>query len=147
MNIILELQNKDNSRAYAVFKEVLERSKETDEYYSYFDDFVGLLSDMSSYVRTRGFILACAQAQWDEDNKFEANLDELLKMLHDEKPITVRQCVQALQGVVLAKPNLANEISRELSIMDLSKYKQDTMVPLIKRDINDLLKVIEKVTK
>lgn len=77
LNLIQELQSKDNNRAYQICKEVLAKSMETNKYYTYFDEFLRLLSHPSSFVRTRGFVLACAQTPWDEEEKLEANLEVL----------------------------------------------------------------------
>lgn len=95
------------------------------------------MKSKSSFVRTRGFRLACAQAKWDVDEKIEKNLDRLLSMLDDQKPTAVRQCLAALHIVVLYKPNLAERIGEKLDTMDLSKYK-DSMRPLIQKDIEEL---------
>lgn len=141
-DIIMELQNKDNQKAYALFKEINAKSTNSDEFYSYFDNFIGLLTHKSSYVRTRGFCLACAQAKWDKYDKIKSNLETMLKMLHDDKPIVVRQCLNALHSVVLYKYDLRNAIRQELDKIDLSKYK-DSMSPLIKKDMNELYKMIE----
>lgn len=142
VDLIKELQNKDDKAAYKLFQEMSERSAESDLYYDYFEDFVGLLTSKSSYVRTRGFCLACAQVRWDTEDKFVHNAGILLELLHDDKAITVRKCLAALHEVVLYKPELNKQIRTEISKMDLSKYK-DTMAPLVQKDIKELLKVME----
>ncbi|HQO00547.1 MAG TPA: SufBD protein [Bacilli bacterium] len=140
--IIIALQDKDDKKAYELSKVISAKSAESDEFYTYFDDFIDLLIHPSSYVRTRGFCLACAQARWDTKDKLKNNLDLMLKMLHDDKPTAVRQCLAALHGVILFKPELCKVIRQELKKIDLSKYK-DTMAPLIKKDIDALVKMIE----
>lgn len=103
---------------------------------------MGMLKHKSSYVRARGFCLACAQARWDKGGKFAEAMKGMLKLLHDEKPTVVRQCLGALHEVALYCPELNQAIKNELECMDLSKYK-DSMAPLIKKDMNELLKVLE----
>lgn len=141
-DIITLLQDKDDKKAYALSKEISAKSVVSDEYYIYFDEFIGLLNHKSSYVRTRGFCLACSQARWDEDGKLAGAMNLMLALLHDEKPTVVRQCLGALHEVVLYRPELCDVIRAELKKIDLSKYK-DSMSPLIKKDMNELLKIME----
>lgn len=139
--LIEELQDKDDKKAYALAKEIGAKSAQSDEYYQYFEEFVSLLNSKSSYVRTRGFVLCCAQARWDKDSKLKDYFDDLMKLLHDSKPTVVRQCLAALHEVVLFCPDLLGLIKEEIDKIDLSMYK-DSMSPLIKKDIDGLLEVI-----
>lgn len=141
MDIIAGLQNKNHTEAYQLLLELEGRSAESDELYAYFEAFLKLLESKSSFVRTRGFRLACAQAQWDIEGKIEQNLDVLLSMLEDEKPTAVRQCLAALHQVVLYQPDLIGKIEEKLKAMDLSKYK-DSMRPLIEKDVEALQKIM-----
>lgn len=141
MDIIAGLQNKNDKEAHQLLLQLESRSAETDELYAYFEDFLGLLKGKSSYVRTRGFCLICALAQWDHENKIEQNIDTLLSMLDDEKPTAVRQCLAALHNIVLYKPDLSETIEAKLDQMDLSKYK-DSMSPLLEKDIDELRKMM-----
>lgn len=140
--LIEGLQDKDDKKAYALAKEVGAKSAASDEYYSYFDEFASLLSAKSSYVRTRGFALCCAQARWDNQGKLQNALCDILKLLHDDKPTVVRQCLGALHEVALYRPELCETIKKEIESIDLSKYK-DSMEPLIQKDIMSLIKVVE----
>ena len=141
MDIVAGLQNKNDKEAHQLLLQLESRSAETDELYAYFEDFVGLMKGKSSYVRTRGFRLICAQAQWDHENKIERNIDVLLSMLDDEKPTAIRQCLAALHNIVLYKPDLSETIEAKLDHLDLSKYK-DSMSPLIQKDIDELRNMI-----
>lgn len=68
----------------------------------------------------------------------------LLRMLDDDKPTAVRQCLAALHKVVICKPNLGERILSRMDEMDLSKYK-DSMAPLIRKDMEVLArKITEK---
>lgn len=141
MDIIAGLQNKKDTEAHQLLLQLEAQSADSNELYGYFDEFLELMKSKSSFVRTRGFRLACAQAKWDVDEKIEKNLDRLLSMLDDQKPTAVRQCLAALHIVVLYKPNLAERIGGKLDIIDLSKYK-DSMSPLIQKDIEELRRLI-----
>lgn len=140
--IISKLKDKDDKCAYEFAKEIGAKSAESDVYYSLFDDFIAMLGEKSSYVRTRGFCLACAQARWDSKGKFEASFDKLSLLLNDEKPTVVRQCLSALHEVVLFRPELCDRIRDAVMGIELSRYK-DSMAPLIRKDAEELLQVME----
>ena len=142
MDIITGLQNKKDTEAHQLLLQLEKQSAESNTLYEYFDDFINLLKNKSSFVRTRGFRLACAQAQWDVENKIQKNLELMLLMIDDEKPTAVRQCLTALHTVVLYKPELFETIIAKLDAMDLSKYK-DSMSPLIKKDMEELRKIMD----
>lgn len=95
------------------------KSAASDEYYSCFEDFFNLLNASSSYVRTRGFTLCCAQARWDTQGKLQRALPSMLKLLHDEKPTVDRQCLGALHEVVLYRPEHCETILKEIQSIDL----------------------------
>lgn len=135
------LQDKDNKKAYALLKDIGAKSTTSEEYYSYFDDFAGLMNAKSSYVRIRGFTLCCAQARWDESGKLQKKLPSMFALLHDDKPIVVRQCLAALHEVVLYRSELCETIKAELETVNVLNY-MDSMSSLIKKDIDELLKMI-----
>lgn len=146
MNRIIEaLRNKDDKQAYALAKEIEAKSAVSDEYYSRFEEFASLISDKSSYVRTRGFVLCCAQARWDTQGKLKKAFPAMLALLHDEKPTVVRQCLAALHEAASCRPELCGIIRLEVSHIDLTRYK-DSMAPLIKKDIDKLLEAMGSIT-
>lgn len=140
--IIEALKDKDDKKAYNFAKEISARSADSDEYYALFDSFIGMLDHKSSYVRTRGFCLACAQAKWDNAGKLDAAFDKMSALLNDEKPTVVRQCLKALHEVALFRPELSDRICDAVNSIELSNYK-DSMSPLIKKDADELLKMLE----
>lgn len=142
MDIISGLQSKNNKEAYQLLLQLELQAAVSNVLYDRFADFLELLNSRSSFVRTRGFRLACAQAQWDVDHKIEKNLDRLLCMLDDEKPTAVRQCLAALHMVILYQPDLADRIEAKLDAMDLSGYR-DSMRPLLEKDIEELRKALQ----
>lgn len=137
-DLIERLQDKDDKKAYEFSKEICAKSADSDAYYAFFNQFMSLLESESSYVRTRGFVLCCAQAKWDTEGKLCKALPSMARLLNDEKPTVVRQCLKALNGVVAYRPELVGLIKSEVGRIDLSKYK-DSMSPLIKKDIGELL--------
>lgn len=146
MDIIAGLQSKNNTEAYQLLLMLEEESAVSDSLYGSFEDFLGLLKSGNSFVRTRGFRLACAQARWDVEDKLEAHFDRLLAALDDSKPTAVRQRLSALRGVILYKPQLCGKIAEKLNKLDLSRY-QDSMRPLIERDMEELRTLIEEVRR
>ena len=137
MDIITGLQNKKDTEAHQLLLQLEKQSAESYTLYEYFDDFINLLKNKSPFVKTRGFRLACVQAQWDVENKIEKNLEVILLILDDEKPTAVRQCLTSLHTVILYKTELGETIIAKLDAMDLSKYK-DSMSPLIKKDMEEI---------
>lgn len=65
----------------------------------------------------------------------------MIPILNDPKPTVVRQCLASLHEVILYLPELADDIVAAVNGIDLSQYK-DSMSPLIKKDAEELLKVI-----
>ena len=140
-SIIAKLTLKDDTYACALADRIISESQDTDEWYEYFDDFASLLGHPKSLVRNRALYILAANAQWDQENRFDAVISEFLTHITDEKPITARQCVKALAQVGLAKPQYIPRILSCLKSADLSKYK-DSMRPLIEKDIAETEKIL-----
>lgn len=140
-NIVAGLTAKDDEYACALADRILSESRETDEWYAYFDAFASLLDHPNSLVRNRALYILAANAQWDEENRFDSILSDYLSHITDEKPITARQCVKALAQVGLAKPQYIPGILSSFRDADLSKYK-DSMRPLIEKDMKETEKIL-----
>ena len=140
-SIIAKLTSKDDKFACAFADKIISESRETDAWYQYFNDFAGLLSHPKSLVRNRALYILAANAQWDEENRFDSVLPDFLAHIMDEKPITARQCIKALAQVGRAKPQYIPAILAALHDDDLSKYK-DSMRPLIEKDIAETEKML-----
>lgn len=137
MTIMNKLKDKDDKEAYACLKEMLQESESSDQYYYLLKEFIVLTEDERSYVRVRGFLLACAQYRWDKEGILKKNLDVLLTMLDDEKPSAVRQCLKGLMDVVGIDQEIDAQIEKKLERMNLRKYKE-SMSSLIEKDIRNL---------
>ena len=140
-NIVQKLTSKDDKYACAFTDRIVAESHDTDEWYEYFEDVASLLDHPKSLVRNRALYILAANAQWDEENRFDLILPDYLKHITDEKPITARQCVKALAQVGLARPQYIPQILSALRSADLSKYK-DSMRPLIERDVKETEKIL-----
>ena len=133
-NITAMLTGKDDASACAFADRIIAESRQSDKWYPCFDEFAALLRHPKSLVRNRALHILAANVQWDEENRFDAILPEYLSHVTDEKPITARQCIQALAQIGTAKPRYIPEILSCLRNADLSKYK-NSMRPLIEKDI------------
>ena len=140
-NIGAKLTAKDDQYACGIADRIIAESRETDQWYGYFVDFAALLDHPKSLVRNRALHILAANAQWDEENRFDSILPAYLSHITDEKPITARQCVKALAQVGQAKPQYIPQILEALRNADVSIYK-DSMRPLIEKDIAETIKVL-----
>ena len=140
-NLIADLTSKDDKFVCAIADKIISESQDTDEWYGYFDTFASLLNHPKSLVRNRALHILAANAQWDDENRFDAILDDYIAHVTDEKPITARQCIKALAQVAMAKPQYIPRILSCLHRADLSKYK-DSMRPLIEKDIAETEKIL-----
>lgn len=141
-DIIARLRDKDDKTAYEFAKQIGIESAQSDKYLVMIPEFVKMLNDKSSYVRTRGFCLICNQARWADDGQIEVVFNEMSALLYDDKPTVVRQCLVALHEVVLYRPEMTDMIQIAVSKINISRYK-DSMVPLIEKDMKELLKMLE----
>lgn len=137
-DMITALTASDDKYACAFADKIISESQETDEWYELFEEFASLLNHPKSLVRNRALHILAANAQWDDENRFDAVIENYLSHITDEKPITARQCVKALAQIGQAKPQYVPMISAALRIADLSQYK-DSMRPLIEGDIQNTL--------
>ena len=143
-NVTEKLTFKDDKYACAFAEKIISESQKTEEWYEYFDEFASLLDYPKSLVRNRVLHILAANAQWDEENRFDDVISDYLTHITDEKPITARQCVKALAQVGLAKPQYIPRILFCLQSADLSKYK-DSMRPLIEKDIAETERILTAI--
>lgn len=139
--ILAQLTAKDDKYACALAGRIIAESQESDQWYAFFDAFASLLHHPKSLVRNRGLHILAANVQWDDGNLFDRILPDYLSHITDEKPITARQCIQALMQVGQAKPKYIPQILSALQQADLRKYK-DSMRPLIEKDIAQTEKIL-----
>lgn len=138
------LFDKNNNTAYKALRELQEKSENSDAVYPYMDRLGDMLDSDNSYIRTRGLTLLACNSKWDRDNKIDEIIDKYLKHITDVKPITARQCIKLLPTIAENKPELKDDIVSALRKADISFY-DDSMQPLIYKDIQKSLKEIQKL--
>jgi hypothetical protein len=138
------LRDKNDKYAYECLKQLQLISMDSDSVYPYFDLFAEMMDDTNSYIRTRGMLLIAANAKWDKDNKIDEIIDNYLKHIMDDKPITARQIIKVLPTIAFYKHDLINDICEALQKANPQIYKS-SMQPLVSKDIQEALKTIAKI--
>lgn len=140
--LVENLCSNDNKLAYDTLKLLLSESERADSVYRYLDRFVSMIQNKNSYIRSRGIALISINAKWDKENKIDLIIDDYLKHIMDEKPITSRQCIKSLPYIAKYKPNLVGPIRKALIEANIGVYP-DSMQSLVHNDIVSALKEIE----
>ena len=138
------LFDKNNNVAYKALQNLQRESQETDCVYPYMDRLSDMLDSDNSYIRTRGLTLLAYNAKWDKDYKIDEIIDKYLKHITDVKPITARQCIKLLPLIARYKPELKTDILSALYKANICVY-DDSMQPLVYKDIQKALKEIQKL--
>ncbi len=134
---------KEDKIRYQAFLLLKHRSAIDSAVYQYWEVFRSKLCNENSYQRSIGLMLIAENVRWDNCNKMKDTLEEYLKLLKDEKPITVRQCIQSLRAVIEARAELSEAIADQLMSLVLTDYKE-TMRKLILMDALDILLTINR---
>nr|UWI51844.1 SufBD protein [Clostridioides difficile] len=140
--LINDLCSKNHNEAYKTFLFLENESKKSNITYCFFDYFLDMINNESSYIRTRGLLLIVANAKWDTDNKIEMNIDSILSHIVDKKPSVSRNFIQSLPNITKYKKQLIHRIRAELSNADINIYN-DNMKPLVEKDIRNTLSNLE----
>jgi hypothetical protein len=135
---LAHLTDKDAKSACAYANLVVAESRESNRYFAYLDDIAALLHHKNALVRNRAIFIFAANARWDTESRYETLMNEFLLHVTDEKPITARQCIQALPEIAAANPRLVPRIRAALKCADLTGYR-DSMQPLLRQDIVNAL--------
>lgn len=140
------LNLKDDNVRYQAFLLLQNRSLFYDDVYPYWDTLRSKLRSDNSYQRSIGLMLLAENVKWDAGNRMENTIDEFLMLLNDEKPITIRQCIQSLGEIASAKPGLNDKIASRLISFNLISVKE-TMRKSILLDILNVLLIIRQELK
>lgn len=141
--IVEWLSEKDDKIRYQALQLLQYRSRYSNDVYPFWDIFRLKLKSDNSYQRSIGVMLMAENAERDLDNRMDDSLDEYLEVLHDEKPVTIRQCIQSLGKIVPYKPDLNKKIAAALMAVNLDKIKE-TMRKSILLDILNVLAIIRR---
>jgi hypothetical protein len=141
--LVAWLDEKDNQIRYASFLLLQQRSQSFPDVYSYWDIFKDKFTSPNSYQRSLGLMLIAENVRWDQAGKFDELTDCYLSFCDDEKPITVRQCIQSLAKIVPYKPHLLGKIVDKLiSINILERKETQRKILLI-----DILTILIQINK
>ncbi len=140
----LSLQD-DNIR-YQAFLLLQSRSSLFEDVYPHWEIFQNKLKSDNSYQRSIGLMLIAENVKWDSQSKIVDTIDDFLKLLNDEKPITIRQCIQSLGKISSFQPGLNYKIASKLLSFNLLSVKE-TMRKSILLDILNVLLIIRNERK
>ena len=143
-HLVVWLDEKEDKKRYPVFLLLQHRSQTHADVYPFWDVLAGKLDSANSYQRSIGLMLIAENAKWDGQGKMEAIIDAFLSCCDDEKPITVRQCIQSLRKVAPYKKNLHVKIVEKLTSINISSRKA-TQRKILLMDILSVLAVIQKM--
>ena len=140
--LVEKLSRKEDDLRYRAFLLLQSRSRMSADVYRFWDIFRAKTSESNSYQRSIGMMLLAENAQWDTEGKAKDSLPDMTALLADEKPITVRQTIQALETVGLASNELRPQIRKDLIDFDLTAVRE-TMRKSILTDILHALIILK----
>ena len=134
---------RDDELRYRAFLLLQSRSREFDDVYPYWEVF-----------RANYTVRTPTSAAWRHaDGRKRAvgtpkakrrRLWTPVLALRDEKPITVRQCVQALGKIAAAKPELGGKIVKALILVNLTEIKETMRKPVLFDILNVLAEIKQR---
>ena len=143
--LVERLASAEDKIRYPAFLLLKERSAICADVYPFWDALDEKLTHENSYQRSIGAMLLSANAKHDAQGKLKQTLPRYLALLNDPKPITVRQCAQALPEILRAKPEYAEPIGNAILSVSLLDYKE-TMRKLILLDFLGALILVRSLS-
>ena len=143
--LVERLASAEDKIRYPAFLLLKERSAICADVYPFWDALDEKLTHENSYQRSIGAMLLSANAKHDAQGKLKQTLPRYLALLNDPKPITVRQCAQALPEILRAKPEYAEPIGNAIFSVSLLDYKE-TMRKLILLDFLETLILVRSLS-
>ncbi len=139
--LVETLASKDDGKRYGAFLLLLEYSEGWNGLYAYWDLFVEKMRNLNSYQRNIGLALLARNAKWDKQNKINGCINLYLELCDDEKPVTVRQCIQNIKYILPYHIDLWEPVIQKLLSVDIS-IRKETQRKLLYQDIEAAFKVI-----
>ena len=139
--LVETLSEKDDNIRYKAFLLLQAASQQSNAVYGYWDALEHKLGSDNSYQRSIGVMLIAENLRWDREGKFGGAIDKYLACCSDEKFITARQTIQALQTIVKVTSKYNDAIGQALTNLSLGKYKENQQ-SLLKKDTATVLKAI-----
>ena len=143
--LVERLASAEDKIRYPAFLLLKERSAICADVYPFWDALDEKLTHENSYQRSIGAMLLSANAKHDAQGKLKQTLPRYLALLNDPKPITVRQCAQALPEILRAKPEYVEPIGNAILSVSLLDYKE-TMRKLILLDFLETLILVRSLS-
>ncbi|QNU68474.1 hypothetical protein EHE19_008780 [Ruminiclostridium herbifermentans] len=144
ISLLIELLNEKNDKIrYAAFLLLQNRSIYCNDVYLYWDTFNEKLKNENSYQRSLGAMLLAENVRWDSQNKINNSISSYLMLLNDEKPITIRQCIQSLNKIIPFKKHLHILIAAKLMSIEILDIKETMRKPIL----TDILGVLIEIRK
>jgi hypothetical protein len=143
IHFLVEMLNeKDEAIRYHAFLLLQSNSRSFPFVYEYWNNLEGKLENPNSYQRSVGVKLIAENVKWDKNNRFNKTINKYLNCCTDEKFITARQTIQALETILKATDQFNSEIKEKLISLQLEQYKK-TQQKLLNQDRLGILQLIE----
>lgn len=98
--LVENLLSKDDKLRYPSFLILQYRSEIKNDVFSYWNNFVNMLSSDNSYFQTIGLKLISINIKWDKGINIKNIIDKYLSFCNDEKIITARLCIQGISNIL-----------------------------------------------
>lgn len=141
--LIDALNEKDDKLRYNAFLLLQAYSTIQPHVYGFWDVLEKKLDSDNSYQRSLGVMLIADNVRWDKEGKFAKALGKYMACCNDEKFITARQTIQAIERIVAATDKYNKLLEQGLVNLQFSKYKENQQ-KLLKKDVAVALKLIKK---
>ena len=138
------LDEKEDQIRYKSLLLLQYRSQNHPDVYPYWDRLAEKFNSSNSYHRSIGLMLIADNVRWDNENKMDSLLDNFLALCDDEKPVTVRQCIQSLAKMIPYKPAALQKITAKLISINITERKE-TQRKILLVDILTILIMINKI--